>query len=190
MKVFLIIALALGAFYDASAQYISIIPRIIEPKAAKRLKYKINTWKYLYEIELKDGSVLTANSDILREKDSDKYFIYYFKDDSLIKIYPQETLSIKKPNPYNMQEYVEGVPYKNQWRFKVLGGKINAFCYFLNGRQITEIQIGKGEVIPLDPEYLRLQIQNSEKALDAWDKKDYYTAIKIHNKQKERTNTD
>lgn len=152
-------------------------------KIKKHGKYKRNVWKYIYDVELKDGSNVKANSDILKDSISGKYFLYYSKGDSSKQIFAHETLKIKRPNPFNMLQTIEGLPNGDKWRFAVIKGKINANCFFIKGNEINEIQLNGADIIPFNSEHLKSLIKNSKKALKAFDKKDYYTAINIFNRQ-------
>ena len=153
-----------------------------ERKIKKHGKYKRNVWKYIYDIELKDGSHIQANSDILKDSVSGKYFLYYSKGDSLKQIFAEETFKITRPDPFNMQQKIEGLPNGDKWRFTVIKGKINAFCFFIDGTEINQIQINNGEITPFKPDYLRSLIGDNKKAINAWEEKNYYEAVKTYNK--------
>ena len=183
MKLCFSLMIIMCSILDCSAQKkFDPLSLVLEPQAAKRARYKLNVWKYMYEVHMKDGSVLKANSDILKDNNSGKYFIYYSKGDSLRKIFPEETTKIERPNPFDMPNKIEGYPNEKLWKFKVIQGKISANCFFINGNEINEIQLNDGEVVAFSPEYLRTLL-TLNKALKAYDKKDYYTAIKIHNQK-------
>jgi len=181
MKLYIIL-LILGITAETSySQVVPVIPGILENKPKQNGRYKRNVWKYQYEIYLKNGEIVKANSEILKDSISGKYYIYYSDEKALTKIFPEETTLIKKRNPYNMFETIEGVPHGNLWRFTVLKGRINAFCFFVNGRQINEIQLKDQEIKPLDVGYLRFLFTGLGEAMEACDKQDYYTAITIYN---------
>jgi hypothetical protein len=164
-------------------QYVDPITKVTDKKARKHYKYKLNVWKYTYEVYMKDGSTIKANSDILQEGKGTSSFIYYSKNDSLRKILPEETIKVIRPNPYDMRESLIGYPSINTWKFVLLKGKINATYLFNKGWQISEIQINEGEISPFSPEYLRSIIKTENKALEAWEQKDYFSAIKIYNRK-------
>ncbi|MEJ6982339.1 hypothetical protein WG906_17880 [Pedobacter sp. P351] len=154
-----------------------------EQKIKKHGKYKRNVWKYIYEVEMKDGSNVQANSDILKDSISGKHFLYSSNSNSLKQIFAGETSKITRPDPYNMKQTIEGLPNGDKWRFAVIKGKINAFCFFVKGNEINEIQLNGADIIPFNTEHLKSLIKNSAKALKAFDQKDYYTAINIFNRQ-------
>lgn len=158
---------------------------VISPTAKKHgtyKKYKNNVRKYIYEIEMKDGSILMTNSEILRDSVSDKYFLYYSKDTLLKKVFVEETNKISRPNPFVPGPVeIEGLPVDNRWRFNILKGRINAYCYFVKNTEINEIQINGGDIISFNAEYLRSFLGEYNKAVLAWNIKDYYNAIRLFN---------
>jgi len=158
---------------------------VLSPNAKKHGPYKTykkTVRKYIYEIEMKDGSILKTNSEILRDSVSDKYFLYYSKDTLLKKIFVEETNKISRPNPFvsNLVK-IEGLPIDNMWRFNILKGRINAYCYFVKSTEINEIQVNGGDIIPFNAEYLSSFLGDFNKAVLAWNIKDYYNAIRLFN---------
>jgi hypothetical protein len=121
------------------AQYEDPVTKVAGKKARKHYQYKLNVWKYTYEVHMKDGSFIKANSDILQEGKGTSFFLYYSKNDSLRKIFPEETIKVIRPNPYDNSESLIGYPDTTTWKFVLLEGKINATYLFNKGWQISEI---------------------------------------------------
>jgi hypothetical protein len=168
--------------------------RILNPKnfssdlyretTPKHLKYKLNVWKYVYHVNLNNGSTLKANSDILLDTVSGKYFLYYSKKDSVHKIFSTDTKTIERPNPFDLEQVLVGIPADDKWKFLILEGKINAYCYFIqNSREINEIQFKNGKAEEFKPDELKNAIQSCRKAMKAFRKRDYYTAIAVYNRK-------
>ncbi len=118
MKLLLTLFFTIGCLTFSYAQFTPVKKLADEPKilddiyrrAKNKAKYKNNLWRYLYEIEMKDGSILNVNSDVLKDPGSGKYFFYYSNNDSVKQIFPNETTKITRENPYNRYNIIEGFP--------------------------------------------------------------------------------
>ena len=148
----------------------------------KYIKYKFNEWKYLYKVYLKDGDVIEVNSDILKVADSS--FLYSNHKGNLTKILPEHTLKVERPNPYDMINLIEGFPDNKIWRFKVLIGKIDAYSFFINGKQINQYEYQNSGLVTIDKNNLRNILSANKKAIKYYDKGDLYLAIKAFNSEK------
>lgn len=153
------------------------------PRVKKHAKYKRNLWKFVYDVKMIDGNALKANSEIFVDKQLNRHFIYHTSDNSTRKIFPEETISLTKPNPYKKQDLITGIPVGNKWQFKVLSGQINAYCSFVDGFKITEIQKSNGQIIEANTESMNSAVGNLKKAREAVSKNDYYAAIRLYNKK-------
>ncbi len=157
--------------------------------------------KYYFEVLLKDGTKQVVKSKIHTDTIIHKSYLEYVnksvsRSDSnrILKIYPYQTLKISRveipvaatrfdPKP---SYKIEGLAVDSCWRFKIISGKINAYSFLseqsdLNTFYLNAFQYKNEEIQSLDPEKLRIIIQSNEKAVKAFNKKDYYNAILKYN---------
>lgn len=148
----------------------------------KAKRYDRNSWRSTYYVYMKDGSVLEANSKIFKDKTSGKHFLYYSGNDSVSKIFPDQTIKVIKQHPYYELSKVPitGVPLDSCWRFQLIKGKINGYSFLFENAKLNEFQLSNGEILSMDPKQLEPLLINNKKAYKAFLKTEYYRAICIY----------
>jgi hypothetical protein len=189
LRLIILPAMYLGLCFTASAQdrkpyepkeLPSLIPRKNTVKAKHR-KYNRNVWRYVYTVFLHDGAKLEVNSNIFKDLEGGKHFLYHTDEKGLRKIVPSESTRITRVDSETM-ETVEGKPFGDVWLFKVIQGKMNAFTTFLDGKMnITHIQTGDGSLLEVPSPAAEAAIKTHEAAYSAYLSKDYLTAVKLYN---------
>lgn len=161
--------------------------------------YLVND-KFKFKVSMKDGTIREVTSKIYTDTVLRKSYLLFKnkevpKNDSLReqRIYPDQTLQISRVfggNTTGMAaagEVIVGAATDTCWLFKAVKGKITAYSFLsermnLNTLYLNAFQLDNGIIEKLDPERLKTIIQNDPKAMKAFEKKDYYTAIVKFNK--------
>jgi len=145
-------------------------------------KQRVKSGRFVYLVYLKDSSRLKVNSNIFKDKVFGRHFVYYAGKDSLSQIFPDQTITLVKQNPFdNSAEDLIGIPSDSCWRFQVLKGRISAYSFLLNENRINEIQFENGSIVPFDPKALEILIADDEEAYNLFLQKNYYGAIRRFN---------
>jgi len=157
----------------------------------------------VYQVTLKDSSVLNVKSFQYTDTTSHKTFLVYEnknfkKSDSAHryqKIYADQTLYISvTDDDFGRLSY--GVPLDSCWMFKVMNGPISVYAksfYYLtlaaNGNEqefdkgeIVGIQLNDGPIVQLTDDNLKGMLGQDAAALESLEKKKYYKAIKKYNR--------
>lgn len=151
--------------------------------------------KYTFMLIMKDNSQLEVDSKIYTDTATHKSYVIYidkkFKRSDPNrdrKIYADQTLKISRTGITEEQTTytVTGMPTDSCWLFLVGSGKINVYSHLsqtvdLNNLYLRAFQVGSGPVQKIDSASLFSVIKDNPKAVKAFNKKDYYTAIEKYN---------
>ncbi|HEY0669978.1 MAG TPA: hypothetical protein VGD22_17490 [Sphingobacteriaceae bacterium] len=189
MKIALILSFSMFFFLNSNGQDRKLLPETKNEWKMwkKRQKYKMTVWKYSHKIYMKDGSTLNSNSKIFFDSLTNKTYLYYSSDDSLRKIYPEETTRISRINPYKKDQQIDGLPAEKRWKFQVISGKINGYSSFTNSTQPEEFSIGLNGYQPITSEILVNLLMPYEEIYQLYLKKEYYQAIVLYNKKNKKS---
>lgn len=159
---------------------------VISPKLEKlrsRLDYMDSKQSYIFKICLLDSSIVQANSDIFYDQPSQKYYILYLKNDTIQKIYPEQTLLVsKKVNTEDESRRYVGVPTESCWRFCIIKGHMNGITFYLRSNPgVNEIQVDDSDFISITSSQAENYFKTSPKAYKYYLAKDYSKAIKVWN---------
>lgn len=154
--------------------------------------------KYKFTVTLKDGSTREVSSKIYTDTILHSSYLLFVnkkipRGNSAReeRIYPTKTLKISRVyqdfNHPEKTEVLEGRATDSCWLFKAITGKITAYSFLserfnLNTYYLSAFQFENGEIQRLDPAKLKAIIADNNKAMKAFNKKDYYTAIIRYNK--------
>lgn len=142
-------------------------------------KQRVNSGRFVYQVYLKDSSTIKVNSNIFKDKISGKHFVYYSGKDSVMRIFPSQTIMIAKQNPFDRSaDNLIGMPSDSCWRFELISGKISAYSFMLNETRIDEIRFENGSIEQFDPEKLEMLTNANETARSLYLQGSFYSAIK------------
>jgi hypothetical protein len=149
-------------------------------------------WEFI--IKYNDSTQVTVYSKFHFDETKNSYYLED-KNSSLPKtdtnrvkkIYPWQTLSVERLDAV-WNEMVFGEPVDSCWLFLVMRGKINVFSFFseessVSNGAIAAIQFDFGPLEKFDAAKLQEYIKDNVKAMAAFNKKDYYNAIRVYNKK-------
>ena len=165
---------------------------------------ELHNFKYFYHVTLKDSSTLTVESAIYTDTALHKDYLLlvdkkYPKSDTAHrnkKIYSQQTLGVMRiasSGYLNHPVYINGLPTDTCWLFKAVPGTINMYSYLsekegimFQSATIVAIQLNDGPIVKFEADNLKKMILQDKDALEYFDKKKYYKAIKQFNKDNEK----
>lgn len=160
--------------------------------------------KYTFRITMLDSTrkefvsaiytdtVLKKNYLLLKDKQSKK-----IDSNRLIKIYPSQTLYIYGTLIYEHNigyedppvDHVFGKPADSCWMFKVKTGTISVYSYICepwndkySPGTVIGIQLNEGPIEKYNEENLKEMIGKDVEAMKEFDKKKYFLAIEVYNK--------
>jgi len=147
---------------------------------------------YTFQVKLKNDSLLEVKSKIYADTATHKSYLIYKnkkldRDDPNReqKIYAYQTVKISRYVGQVEDDpgyYITGMATDTCWLFKVATGKINIYSHLsgaseLNNLYLRAFQVGDGPIQKIDSAALVSIIKDNPKAMKAFKKKDYYTAI-------------
>ncbi|MFC5284234.1 hypothetical protein [Pedobacter alpinus] len=102
------------------------------------------------------------------------------------RTYVNETKSISRESPY--EGLTTGLATDSCWQFKVISGKINAYSFlsetsYISTYNLSAFQLGDGLIQAFNTKELEKIISFNKRAKKAFDKKDYYKAILLFNRE-------
>jgi len=165
--------------------------------------------EYDFLVKMKDSSKRTVSSIIYNDTIKHKNYLLfvdkrYKRSDSahrFIKIYADETISIARnispPGPGSFRPnyipppptWYTGISADSCWMFKGESGQISAYSSLSDYSEddaIVGLQLGNGSIIKYNHDNLKNMISADTDAMEAFDKKKYYKAIKRFNSSAEK----
>ncbi|PWK78753.1 hypothetical protein LX99_01205 [Mucilaginibacter oryzae] len=170
-------------------------------------KAEIYNPKHTFTVTMLDGTTKEVSSKIYADTTAHKSYLL-FVDKTLAKkdsnrnqkIYPQQTKAISRVlSPYEYAEApsnnFKGIAKDSCWMFKVVKGKISAYSLLseeddnmdFNPSTLVGLQLDKGDIVKFNEDNLKVMVGNDTDALEKIRKKDYLKAIKIYNRNAEKT---
>ena len=173
-----------------------------------RMNVEGSDQEYLFQVMMRDSTKKEIISAIYTDKKNKQKFLIlvdksYKKSDSnrYKKIYPSQTIYIADPIELTGNEDIENAPRKylygkpadTCWMFNIKAGAINVYSNSCEGwdnkyspATVVGIQLNDESVVEFNAENLKKMIEQDAEAMKDFDKKKYFKAIEIFNRNVEK----
>jgi len=156
----------------------------------------------MYTVTMKDSSIKKFRTFIFTDSVKHKDFLafedkHFKKSDSAhryVKIYADQTLYVSVWPDYDSDTEVYGEGKDTCWRFKPLDGAITVYTKWhtlyddepFDSKHILQLKKNEADPVKFDLNTLESMLKGDDEALQKFNKKQYYKAIEIYNKNDRR----
>lgn len=137
--------------------------------------------KYEFTVVLQNDSSFTVKTKI--DIKAEKHLLVVKKKKEKWEITPDQTREISRLT-YPANTRLVGIPSDSCWLFQSIQGRISAYSYLaeLNSEYLVAVRKYNGPIVKLTPDALKEMLEDHEKALKHWGKKQYKQAIEAYNR--------